>query len=472
MSERLIYADLDGTLIKTDLLVETFLLKLGSSPLSLGHALRSAPKGRAAFKYAMAEGVHLDPAALPYREDVLEWLRSQAAEGAKITLATAATEGPARAVATHLGLFSDVLCSSRDTNLKGATKAKAIVQHAQGRSFCYIGDSRSDLEIWKESDRAVVVGGSEELLRRVADVTSIEKAFPATGATARLWIKQARVYQWTKNLLIFVALLVAHKWHDVGAISAALLGFVAFGLCASGVYILNDLLDLRSDRLHPRKRLRPFAAGRIGALQGILVAPLLIAAALVLASLVSSAFFWVTGTYLALTTAYSTVFKKIILVDVLVLAALYTLRVIAGAIAIDVPVSFWLLAFSMNLFLSLALVKRFSELITLADLGAEVARGRDYRVADQGVIQAMGVAAGMGSVLVLALFIHSEEVALSYSRPEALWILCCTVLYWILRLWLKAARGEMHDDPLLYAVRDRASHIMFVLSVGAVVAAL
>lgn len=467
-----IYVDLDGTLIRSDLLLESLLQTARAAPLQLLRIPVWLLGGRARLKQRLARHGAVDVSTLPYREDLLALLRERARLGHKLVLATAANQQLAVAVADHLGLFADTLASSEKTNLKGDRKTQAIVEHAGGRPFIYAGNDRADIPIWKRAAAGILVGTPRAVAAAAKHVTKIEAELPGARATAATWLRQLRVYQWAKNVLVFVPLLTAHLWMDAAALGNAALAFIAFSLCASGIYVVNDLLDLPSDRQHPNKRLRPFASGAMPIWHGLLAAPLLVSVGLAIASTVSLRFAGVTAIYLGLTTAYSLRLKTYVLIDVMTLAALYAIRVIAGAVAIDVQTSFWLLGFSMSIFLSLALLKRYSELLTVAELNRSSASGRDYRVADQGVVQAMGVASGIAAVLVFALFINSNGVAGAYSRPYILWILCCTFLYWISRLWLKAARGEMHDDPLLYAARDRASLVMLLVSIGAVVGAV
>jgi 4-hydroxybenzoate polyprenyltransferase len=281
-----------------------------------------------------------------------------------------------------------------------------------------------------------------------------------------LWTKALRVHQWAKNLLLFVPLLTSFGFVDPARLRAALLAFAAFSLAASGTYLVNDLHDLAHDRAHPRKRQRPFASGRLAPGLGIVAAAILAGAALVLAASVSNGFVGVLVLYLAVTGAYSWRLKRHVLVDVLVLALLYTLRVFAGSVAVRVPVSSWLLAFSVFLFFSLALVKRCSELVSVRDAGGDTAHGRDYRVVDLAILWPLGVGSALCAVVVFGLFISSPATAARYASPDLLWLSALSLLYWVARLWIKTGRGEMHDDPIVFALKDRGS----ALSVGAMLA--
>jgi 4-hydroxybenzoate polyprenyltransferase len=467
-----IYVDLDGTLIRSDLLMESLLATARVQPLRLLFVPWWLLRGRACLKHNLAAAGGVDVGTLPYRVEFVEWLQQQSRSGHRLILTTAANERLAHEVASHVALFDETLASTATVNLKGQRKADAILAHAGGRQFWYAGNDRADLPVWRRAAGAILVDTDARIARQARAATTAIAEWPAARFAIRPWLHALRAYQWAKNFLVFVPLITAHLWADGAALRSAMLAFIALSLCASSVYVINDLLDLPSDRRHPRKRRRPFASGALPIGQGLMIAPLLAAGGLALASLVSLPFFAVTLVYLLTTTAYSLRLKTFVLLDVMVLACLYTVRVIAGAVAIGVVVSFWLLAFSMFMFLSLALVKRYSELLALADLQRAAASGRDYRVTDLGLVQSLGVASGFAAVMVFALFINSDAVTGAYTRPYFLWTLCGTLLYWISRMWLKAVRGEMHDDPLLYAVRDRASIVMLAISLTAVAVAV
>jgi 4-hydroxybenzoate polyprenyltransferase/phosphoserine phosphatase len=464
VDRRPLYVDLDGTLIRTDLLHESLLGLVKRNPLALLLVPLWLRGGRARLKRAVAERVELDVARLPYSEGFLAYLREEAAAGRRLVLATAADGKYAEQVAAHLGIFCSTLASDGTDNLSGVRKARAIEANADGQPFEYAGNSRRDLPVWARAAGAVLVNpdrGVERALRGRAPVT---RRF--VDRQSRLWnyVAALRVHQWVKNALLLVPLLASHRVSEPGALWRVVVAIVAFSLTASAVYILNDLLDLGADRRHPRKRLRPFAAGHLPATHGLVALTLLSGLGLGLAWALSPGFWVVLVAYLAMTLAYSLRLKRYVLIDVLVLSALFTARVIAGGVVIAAFPSFWLLAFCVFLFTSLALVKRCSELVTMEKQGVDAVPGRDYRVADSLPLLAMGVASGYLAVLVVALYINSSAVAALYSRPEALWFLCPVLLYWVSRLWLKTARGEMHDDPLVFAVKDRASQLVGLAS--------
>lgn len=458
--------DLDGTLLHSDLLIESFLDVLGRQPLVLLQAPLWLTRGKAALKARLVDRCQLDVAGLPYDEVVLQRIRDAREAGRETVLCTASDQRLAQQVADHLGCFDRVLGSDGSNNLSGRRKAARLVELYGEKRFDYAGNAAVDLAVWSRAGGALVKG-SPALAQRAAAVTTVHERLDPPAAGLRTWLRALRVHQWLKNLLVFVPLLAAHRALDPDSTLLALLAFAAFSLCASGVYLLNDLLDLKSDRRHHSKRNRPLAAGRLPLLGGLLAAPVLTFAAFAIALAVSPLFALVLGGYWLTTLAYSLQLKRKVMLDVLLLAALYTARIIGGAVAIMVEPSFWLLAFSMFMFLSLALLKRYTELAAVLADGRDKASGRGYRVDDLPLLQSFGAASGYGAVLVLALYINSPESLALYTRPYALWLLCPMLLYWISRAWFVAHRGEMHDDPVVYAATDRFS--LGVAAVGGVV---
>ena len=457
MSDYPLVVDLDGTLVSTDLLHESLLSLLRSHPLSLLVLPFRIFSGKASFKRYVTQRTQLTPETLPYNQELLEWLVEQRNNGREIILCTASDRRFAEQVAEHLELFDDVMASDGITNLGGEMKASALCERLGKGQFDYVGNSTADLPIWECASRGVVVNASEKLSRRAADSCPVAKTFPAHPATIRVWAGAIRMQQWLKNLLLFAPVLAAHTALDFPMGLAMLLAFIAFSLSASATYLVNDLLDLDSDRLHPRKRLRPFAAGVISIPLGLAAAAGLLAAGLVLAFFVGHLFLVCLLTYLALTLTYSWYLKRLLLLDCITLAMLYTLRIIAGAAAVNMGLSFWLLAFSVFLFLSLAFVKRYAELEVLLLEGREYAHGRAYRISDASLLQTLGVSSGFAAALVLSLYLNSEEVLLLYNTPEIVWGAVLVLLYWISWMWMQAHRGLMHDDPLVFAIKNPVS---------------
>lgn len=456
--------DLDGTLIRTDLLVESALALLRANPLYLFRFGGWLSRGRAHLKHEIAARSTLDVALLPYEQRLLGWLHETAGTRRRI-LCTASDRKFAEAVAAHVGGFDAVLASDGVTNLSGRNKADVLGQRFGDHGFDYAGNEAKDLHVWERARRAIVVNAPASVARRAGGVAEVERVFDRHGTPWRAWLRALRLHQWLKNLLVFLPLLTAHLMFAPAAVLNATLAFFSFCLCASGVYLLNDLIDLEADRRHPRKRQRPFASGALPLSSGLVAAPLLTLAAFALALAISPLFAAVLASYYVLTLAYSLVLKRVAMLDTIVLAALYTIRIIAGTVALQIGTSFWLLAFSMFLFLSLAMIKRHAELDALLKQGDSRSAGRGYAVDDLPLVQSLGGASGYLAVLVLALYINSTASELLYRHPQVLWLLCPLLLFWISRAWLITHRGDMHDDPVVFAITDRTSLLLLVLAV-------
>lgn len=462
--------DLDGTLTPTDTLVESVLKVVRQRPLSVLSFPHWLWSGKAAFKEAIASKTSLAVELLPYRSCLLRYLQEEKARGRRLVLATAAHQSIADKVAEHLGIFDEVLATQAGNNLKGNIKLKAI-QERVGNSFVYAGDSKADMPIWLASQAAVLVGVSKRTAYSVRRSVPVEQEFVAESPGLSSWLRSLRVHQWVKNLLLFVPLLTAFAFTDIENIIKVGLAFLAFSLTASGTYIVNDLLDIENDRAHPRKRTRPYASARIPIVQGLVVAFVSLLIAFTLAITVSKSFAVSLLLYFLLTSAYSWALKTYVLIDVLMLAILYTIRILAGSVAIGIATSPWLLAFSIFIFLSLALVKRCAELVLLEGTGKTASSGRDYRVTDLDVLWPLGVGSALSAVVVFGLFINAPETQTRYETPNLLWGVAIALTYWLARLWIKTSRGEMHDDPVVYALKDFGSRFTIVLMLCVVLTA-
>jgi 4-hydroxybenzoate polyprenyltransferase len=451
--------DLDGTLIHTDMLHESALRVSRDRPLDVLRIPLWLLQGKAVLKSELASRSSFDAALLPYNEALLAWLKEERAAGRRIVLCTASDRAIARAVADHLGVFDDVLASDGGVNLAGDRKAEALARHFGHGNFDYVGNSSADLKVWRRARRAIVVNGARGLARKAAALCNVEREFPPQKRGFTAWRKVLRMHQWMKNLLVFVPLLAAHHVTDVQGWLTLMLAFASFCLCASTVYIVNDLLDLESDRAHPRKRKRPFASGAVPAWNGVVLAPVLLGASLGLGALVGGTFLPWLLFYFVLTCVYSWGLKRVILLDCITLALLYTLRITAGGAALSIAPSFWLLAFSLFLFLSLAFVKRYAELQAQALSGRQKVHGRGYHTSDEPLLLNLGVTAGYASAVVLALYLNSDVVRQLYRRPEAVWCAVPVLIFWGSWIWMQAHRGRMHDDPLVFALKDRASQL-------------
>lgn len=457
MSLHPIVVDLDGTLICTDILHESILKLFRQRPIDILYIPYWLSRGKAVLKQKLADRVRFDPGCLPYNHSLLDWLKTQHAQGRKLILCTATNYSIASCISDHLGFFDEVLASNGTINLAGKNKADTLERRFGHAGFDYVGNSRSDLSVWARARRAIVVNSSKNLVKKAEKHCPVEEVIPASKLNIKTWSRVFRLHQWLKNLLLIVPLLASHQVTNVNSWVLLLLAFMSFSLCASSVYIGNDLLDLENDRQHVRKCKRPFASGLIPSWVGVLLMPLLLVCSFMIAQQVNYKFsFWL-SLYFIITCAYSLGLKQIVLVDCLILAILYTLRVIAGTSAVGVPLSYWLLTCSIFLFLSLAYIKRFSELQVQLSNGKQKAQGRGYYTTDLQLIEMQGIAAGYVAVLVLALYLNSNIVTKLYQLPALLWAEVPLMLFWINWMWTKTHRGFMHDDPIIFAIKDKMS---------------
>ena len=446
--------DLDGTLLRVDTLHELLVRQL-RSPIVLIRALVAGLRGgKARLKAELARSVSLDVATLPVNQLVFDFAEVESKRGRQIVLATGADSRIAAAAKDHFRFIDSYFASDGTTNLTAERKAEKLVDEFGSRGFDYIGNAPADLEVWRHARRSILaaVGTPGRLAhQRSFDELLVEPALSSRSA----WLKQIRIHQSAKNLLLFLPLIAAHQVLNLGLLALAALGFVVFTMMASAVYILNDLLDLDADRSHRKKRFRPLASGRISPLLALLVGFVLSVGALTLAATIGVRFFTIVLLYAVLTLSYSWILKRITIVDVITLALLYMIRILAGAVITRIDLSFWFVGVTLFLFLSLALVKRYAEVSAHTAHGA--VPGRGYRSGDEPVILALGVGSGIAAILLLAIYIQSDAVRLIYAAPELLWLTIPIVFFWFAHLWIVAARGEMHEDPVLFALRDKAS---------------
>jgi len=472
VSERPLCVDLDGTLLATDTMAEGFVGLLKSAPWKVFAALSALSTGRPKLKRYLAQNAPVDPATLPYREEVLDLIGEARAEGRRVLLVTASDQATADAISEHLGLFDEAIGSDGEKNLKARRKADYLTGRFGAGGFQYLGDSSADLPVWKAAHEASMVCPSAHTQRAAEQLVARATVLMERPPKLKAAIKELRPHQWAKNILLFVPLYFSHQYTDLNLVFTAIVAFFSFSFCASSIYVLNDLVDLSADRQHRSKRNRPLAAGTLSIPEGILLSLASLALSIALAAAwVSPKFIWVLLGYVALTTAYSFVLKQQMIVDVLALASLFTYRVVAGGLAVDVKLSPWLLAFSIFFFTSLAFVKRYSELIQVKGDGGLSLAGRNYVPADLPIISSAGPAAGLLAVLVFALYINSPATMRYYSAPEVLWGICLILVYWIMRIWFLAARSQMHDDPVLFAVKDKISLFAGLLVVACLLAA-
>jgi 4-hydroxybenzoate polyprenyltransferase len=458
--------DLDGTLIRTDLLFESFLLLIRQDFFCLFLLPFWLLGGKAALKCRLARKVSFDPAAIPYNKDVLEWVRAQRSMGRWTILATASNRSFADQVSAYLGCFDEVLASDENVNLSGPVKAEALVARFGERGFEYVGNSSKDLAIWAKCGGCVVVHASESTLANARKAGVVVQVFPKPKPTLKTWLRAVRLHQWVKNVLVFIPLLTSHRLRDLEAIKNVSLLFLAFSTCASAIYIINDLLDLPSDRAHATKSNRPFASGALSIPAGFLLCFLCAAISVALALYLPPSAQFVLACYFVLTSLYSVWLKRKLILDVLVLASLYTIRIFAGGAATHIKISGWLITFSLFFFLSLAICKRSSELMNLMKANKTRTSGRFYETGDLEPLNICGISSGMLACLIILLYESSQQAQLLYATPQLLFLLCPLLFYWLSRLWVLTFRGALKEDPILFAVRDRVSYaVSFAMAV-------
>lgn len=451
--------DLDGTLIRTDLLYQSLFSFIKERPLQLLAPFFWLAKGKSHLKTELANRVSIDVSVLPYEPAVIALIEGEKAKQRPVILATASHKIYADQIAEHLNLFDRVIATDGSHNISSHAKRDVLVEEFGHGGFDYAGNSHADVPVWESAGKAYLVNPERGVEKRALKKGNVERVIKSSSNQFALWLQALRPHQWMKNLLIFVPLLAAHDLFNSSALLLGLLGFVFFSLCASSVYLLNDLLDLEDDRHHPKKRNRVLASGALSIKTGTIAIPLLLLVPFAGSLwLMPWRFSLVLGIYYVATLAYSLVLKKVTAADIIVLSLLYTIRILAGVYACSLTPTFWMLAFSMFIFLSLALVKRYSELRDARLNGNnEKAKGRGYYPDDLEMISSLGAASGYLSVMVLALYIQDNATVAMYRHPQIIWAACPVLLFWITRLWLLTNRGEMHADPVIYAVTDKIS---------------
>ena len=462
MNQPPLVIDLDGTLLRSDLLIESGLAFVRARPGQAFAPLGWLASGKAHLKDRLANASEIDVTCLPYDPQVIALVEQERIKGRHIVLATASHKIYADQIAAHLNLFDSVLATDGKINLTAENKRDKLVEHFGEKGFDYAGNSHDDLPVWAAARRAYVVNPEPGVEAKAQAIGNVEEVISFDRNTFKAWTKALRFHQWMKNLLIFVPLMASHKLGDADLLVSGLLAFLFFGMCASSVYMLNDLLDLTDDRYHPTKRHRPFASGMLSIKVGLIAFPILLIGAFAGALwLLPWEFTAALAAYYAVTLTYSISLKRMMVVDVITLAMLYTLRIIAGTFAFGVELTFWMLAFSIFMFLSLALVKRYAELREARVKGkTEKTRGRGYYPDDLEMISSLGASSGYLSVMVLALYIQDTGTAALYTYPQMIWLACPLLLFWVSRTWLLTHRGEMNDDPVVFAIKDRVSLVV------------
>ncbi|MFT4886426.1 MAG: 4-hydroxybenzoate polyprenyltransferase [Pseudohongiellaceae bacterium] len=462
-----LFVDLDGTLIKSDWMLEAILAMVRDNPFSIFQMLIWLAKGRSSLKRHLAEAVVIDIALLPFNPEFLEFLKKEKHSHRELILISASDQKAVTAASDHYGLFDMAIGSDGIVNLKSEAKLARIKAYVEGGSFSYAGNSADDFKVWQAADEIVVVNAESSIAEKIKSSNPQQRPlleFDTPPSLLPRLFNAMRPHQWLKNFLIFLPLILSHRLSETDLLVLAALAFISFSLCASSVYFVNDMLDIQSDRQHNSKSKRPFAAGTLPLAYGVFGAPLLFLLSLVFASLVGTEFFAVLIGYWLITCLYSLYLKRLYLIDVVTLSLLYTLRIIAGSAAIAITTTDWLIAFSGFLFLGLALLKRTTELRNLVIDGQVSTQGRDYSTDRLLVVTVLGVMSSAASVLVFMVYINAANITLLYDSPELLWAICPLQIAMLARVWLKAHAGTLDEDPVLFASHDRLSQIMLILS--------
>ena len=461
----ILFVDMDGTLVKNDALLESLVIYLKQNIFRIFMASYWLLRGKNYFKAALSQDQDLNVETLVYNREFLAYLKEQKARGRRLILITGSPQNYAQKVANDCPVFDEVHGSSSVFDLTGTRKLNYIVNLVgKDQPFTYAGNSSVDLHVWKGASDIIVVNGSQSLYKKARILSPNTQLFDEKRPPWKLFIKAMRMYQWVKNLLIFVPAITAHQLGDPATILVSILCFFGFSLCASGVYLMNDLWDLNHDRQNPSKRKRPFASGDLSLLYGILGAPCLILPGLLIAVMASTSIFYMTLAYILLSLMYSIKWKEYVVIDVLTLSLLYNWRILSGAVAGHIELSPWLIGFMGFLFYSLALAKRAAELGMLKNLNQSKSAGRGYQVSDLLPVSIIGCGSGLVAVLILALYINSYRVITFYPNSFLLWPLCIVCLYWISRIWLITIRGDMNQDPVAFALKDKPSYVAGILT--------
>ena len=467
--EKCLFVDLDGTLIKSDLLFECLVPIIKNYFYAIFLAPFWLLKGKAYLKDKFSDLVSINPEILPYNNNVLEYIRKEKENGSKIILATASNIKLAKSISDYLGIFDDVIASSKEENLKGKNKLNKIKLYIENnntnKEFSYIGDSEADVKIFNETNIPIVVGNKNVFnkIKSKNDKTTFVDG--ENDFSLKKFFKMIRTYQWVKNFLIFLPLILAHKFLDVNLLLKALVAFFSFSFLASSVYIINDIMDVESDRIHPSKKNRPIASGAVKISSALKVAFILMPLSFIISIFLGKEFLFVLLTYFITTSCYSFYLKKIMLVDILFLSLLYTVRIFAGGVALNIYLSPWLFMFSLFFFFSLACAKRYSELYAVRNNLQDEIKGRGYQAQDLEQIQIFGSSSGYIAILIFALYIQSDISMKLYKTPSFFWALCPIMLYWISRVWLLSHRGQMTQDPIIFALKDKVSYVVLILSI-------
>jgi 4-hydroxybenzoate polyprenyltransferase len=455
--------DIDGTIIDTDLLFEALILMIRKNPLYIFKCLLWVFKGTAYLKSKIFSVVELDYRLLPYNTDVMNFIRKEFAMGRKIILASASPIAAVVGISKNHPVFSELFGTENNINLKGKNKLKILINRFGRGKFDYIGNSRADQVIFAASRQSYLVNPTASVERKARRISNLQLSWYSGKPTIKDYLREIRVHQWVKNLLIFIPLITSHSFYSLHAMALTSGAFFAFSLVASSGYLFNDILDIHSDRNHPKKRFRAVAAGKISVMNAAILAIIFFSSGLFFAAKYNALFFYTVIFYFITSLAYSLFLKKLVLYDVFILAALYSTRIFAGGVVITVLLSFWLIVFSAFIFLSLAFLKRYAEFVLIKDATILKKQNRGYLPEDITLLQIMGVASGFLAIVVFALYIESPDVKILYARPQMLYFIIFLLLFWISRMWLLTSRGKMTGDPIVFALKDVTSYFVFLI---------
>ena len=457
--------DLDGTLVFSDTLQENLIKLLLHKPEYIFVIPFWFLKGIAFLKHKIASEIELKYSLLPYNIKIIEYIKQKKRSGCKIYLSTGANEKIALGVSKYLKCFDDIFASNEILNNVGKTKAEILIKKFGYQKFDYIGNSNNDIPALQSSKKGLLVNANKKTIIKVNKNLNIKTTVQKKNITIYSVLNLLRIHQWVKNLLLFLPIIAAHQLHNLDNVANLIIAFFSFGFCASAIYIINDLYDLENDRIHEIKRKRPFANGSISILTGLILIPILLTGSLLIGYFINQSFFICLIIYIIITTFYTIFFKRVPVLDCATLSILYTFRIVAGGIVVNVNPSFWLLHFSVFMFLSLAFVKRYLELINSSSKNNSELLGRGYYKSDIPVVLGIGLTSGFASIVILSLYMQSQTISKLYQTPEIIWFSLIIVLIWISYIWLKACRNQIDSDPIIFALKDKISWFLGFLVV-------
>ncbi len=452
--------DLDGTLIKSDMMFESMAILIKSNPIYLLMIPIWFIKGKLYLKEQLFNRVQIDIDTMPLNDEIVNFLINEKKSGRTILLVTASLQYYADKYKEKFNFLDEAIGSKDGINLSAKYKAEYLKGRFGDKNYDYIGDSHKDLVVWSFAQNALIVSDNTILINKAKEITNIAETWGRTNTPKyKIIFKQLRIYQWVKNLLIFLPALLAHSL-EFNIYFQLLLSFLSFSFVASSIYIFNDLMDLNSDRKHKIKKNRPLAAGNFRISDAFVYTILLMTIGIMIGVFINISFIIVLLIYLITTYLYSIYLKRIYIVDIITLALLYTMRIIAGSATSGFIISEWLAAFALFFFFSMGALKRFTELKNSKN---EKLSGRAYIADDMNIVQIMGICSSMISVLVMVLYINSNTISQLYSNPKILYLIIPILLHWNMRVWVLADRSMMNEDPIVFSIKDKYSYLSILL---------